>query len=761
MPTIAELKGIAQEAMQVARSSTDPFEVSRAEDIAEQAIATAERMKGQQISSEIRENRVQSGIESVTAPGTTARSALNLGADILGGGIKGAAGILSLPYELPALLAAGVESGAEKLGIDYDTPDWLRQGRFYEFLAGEWGTREAQSDLGMALENITEAGVETLPALAAGPAVYGMAVTAELTRKQLADSVRQYGKPGQYTAMALEAVPIGGPEFAAIKRPIPGLDGDKFTPETLTASTSKERVRVAKQIEKQQRDQLGPTGREELATAENFGFELTLGQATGNKAQLALENVLRGGEGGGVIVDLDVRNANKVPRFIMKAYDLVDTPTLNPDALQNALTRNYEVYKKGREADFKAQTRAKFDALPDNVTFDVSPILPKIDQLIDAYKLDEPTIDGQPRPLVRALERLKKSFQETTTTKVPEFYKDNRGIRKRRMVDAEIVSGNIRMLTPAELQRHLQDIGQMAFTGSNPKFADVAPGDVRAVARELGQSFKNIINEASSQGDEAARALQEARTFYAQQLSDMKTWGEIPFIKFMDKPVASMNTREIVDMIKKVGDKDMPIVRNLLENERPSSIKVIRKSLLEDIFQKNQKIETRGSGIEADVTVDVRGVLKDLTDLQNNNEFFKGKASEAPINEIKSIMPLIERTLTQQGIKAVVDKPMITTLARMNSEIQGVLFGTPGRYTAQVGERVAETTVRILSDPKGLASAAVTPKLTPILRKALKRQKMSKDELKKLNAWAQAYRLQLAADVTEEGRRQEEQYRLQ
>ena len=761
MSSIAELRSIAQEAIQIARSSTDPFEVSRAEDIAEQAIARAQRMKGQQISSEIRENRVQAGIEAVSDPNTLTRGALNLGADVLGGGIKATAGVLSLPYEIPALLAAGVESGAEKLGIDYDTPEWLRQGRFYEFLAGEWGTREAQSDLGIALENVAEAGVETLPALVGGPAVYGMAVTAELTRKQLADSVRQYGKAGQYTAMALEAVPIGGPEFAALKRPLPGMGGDKFTPETLTASTSKERVRVAKQIEKQQRDQLGPTGKAELETAENYGFELTLGQATGSKAQLALENVLRDGEGGGVIIDVDVRNANRVPKFIMKAYDLVDKPELNPDALQNALTRNYEAYKKGREADFKAQTRAKFEALPDNVTFDVSPILPKIDQLIEAYKLDEPTIDGQPRPLVRALERLKKSFQETSKTKVPEYFVDKKGIRRSRMVDAEIATGNIRMLTPAELQRHLQDIGQMAFTGSNPKFADVAPGDVRAVARELGQSFKNVIRDASSQGDEAAQALQEARTFYAQQLDDMKKWGEIPFIKFMDKPVASMNTREIVDMVKKVGDKDMPIVRNLLQNERPASIKVIRKSLLEDVFLKNQKIETRGSGIESDVTVDVRGVLKDLTDLQKNNEFFKGKASETAINEMKSIMPLIERTLTQQGIKAVVDKPMITTIARMNSEIQGVLFGTPGRYTAQVGERVAETTVRILSDPKGLANAAVTPKLTPILRKALKRQKMTKDELKKLNAWAQAYRLQLAADLTEEGRRQEEQSRLQ
>jgi len=761
MSSIAELRSIAQEAMQVARSSTDPFEVSRAEDIAEQAIARAERMKGQQISSEIRENRVQAGIEAVSDPNTLTRGALNLGADVLGGAIKGMAGIVSLPYEIPALLAAGVESGAEKLGIDYDTPEWLRQGRFYEMVAGEWGTREAQSDLGMALENLTEAGVETLPALAGGPAVYGMAVTAELTRKQLADSVRQYGKAGQYTAMALEAVPIGGPEFAALKRPLPGMGGDKFTPETLTASTSKERVRVAKQIEKQQRDQLGPTGKAELETAENYGFELTLGQATGSKAQLALENVLRGGEGGGVIIDVDVRNANRVPKFIMKAYDLVDKPELNPDALQNALTRNYEAYKKGREGDFKAQTRAKFEALPDNVTFDVSPILPKIDQLIEAYKLDEPTIDGQPRPLVRALERLKKSFQETSKTKVPEYFVDKKGIRRSRMVDAEIATGNIRMLTPAELQRHLQDIGQMAFTGSNPKFADVAPGDVRAVARELGQSFKNVIRDASSQGDEAAQALQEARTFYAQQLDDMKVWGEIPFIKFMDQSVTSMNTPKIVNMIKQVGDKDMPIVRNLLQNERPASIKVIRKSLLEDVFLKNQKIETSGSGIESDVTVDVRGVLKDLTDLQKNNEFFKGKASETAINEIKSIMPLIERTLTQEGIKAVVDKPMITTLARMNSELQGVFFGTPGRYTAQVGERVAETTVRILSDPKGLANAAVTPKLTPILRKALKRQKMTKDELKKLNAWAQAYRLQLAADLTEEGRRQEEQSRLQ
>lgn len=738
---IAELKSIAQEALSVANSTQDFFEKSEAEKIAEQAISEAERLQAIDLGLVRGPNRIQSAIEAATPEGSLSRGALNLGADVLGGAIKGVAGVASLPYELPALMAAGVESAAEKVGYDYDTPDWLRQGRFYEFLAGEWAHRNPQSQIGIALENLGEAGAEMSPALMGGPFVYGAAVTAELTRKQLADTVRPYGKAGEYTAMAVESVPIGGPEFAAVAATVPFK---KATPQ----------MPSQKKIAKQKREQLGPVGQEELTTAQEAGFELTVGQTSGDKAQLALENVLRNSPEGGVLIDLDVRNANRVPQFILKAYDLVKNPKLSGVELRTALTNAYEGYKKGRQAAFKKQTSDKFNALPDDVTFDISPILAKIDELKAKYVLDEDTVDTN--SVVKALDRLKKGLTDVETRTVIEYVRDNKGIR--RAVKREIeVPGGARQLTPQQIQKHLQDIGEMAFQGTNAKFADVSPGFTRAIGKELGISFKEILDSAAGQGDAAAVALKDARDFYNTQLADMKVWGDIPFIRFMDKSPASMNASDIIKTVKQVGDLDLPIVRELLNKERPDLIPQIQKSLIEDIIAKNQTVETRGSGIEGQKRVDVRGLLNDLSELQQNNAFFNDGASAQAIKQLQSIIPVIERTLAQQGVPAVAKEPFFTTLARMNSEIQGVLFGTPGRYTAQVGERVAETVVTIMGDPRGLAQAAVTPDLVPAVRKALRKQKLDKKELKKIYAWSAAYRLQLLDDIREEGERVQEE----
>jgi len=738
---IAELKSIAQDALSVAESTTDSFERSEAEQIAEQAISEAERLQAIDLGLVRGPNRVQSAIEAATPEDSLARGALNLGADVLGGAVKGVAGVVSLPYELPALIAAGAESAAEKMGYDYDTPDWLRQGRFYEFLAGEWAHRNPQSQIGIALENVGEAGAEMSPALMGGPFVYGAAVTAELTRKQLADTIRPYGKSGEYTAMAIESVPVGGPELAAVATTVPFK---KATPQ----------MPSQKKIAKQKREQLGPTGREELATAQEAGFELTVGQTTGDKAQLALENVLRSSPDGGVLIDLDVRNANRVPQFILKAYDLVKSPKLSGAELRTALVNAYEAYKKGRQASFKKQTSDKFNALPDDVTFDISPILAKIDELKAKYVLDEDTVDTN--SVVKALDRLKKGLTDVETRTVTEYVVNDKGIR--RAVTREIeVPGGARQLTPQQIQKHLQDIGEMAFNGTNAKFADVSPGFTRAIGKELGISFKEILDSAAGKGDAAAVALKDARDFYNTQLADMKVWGDIPFIRFMDKSPASMNASQIIKTVKEVGDLELPIVRELLNKERPDLIPQIQKSLIEDIIAKNQTVETRGSGIEGQARVDVRGLLNDLSELQQNNAFFNDGASAQAIKQLQSIIPVIERTLAQQGVPAVAKQPLIPQIARMNSEIQGVLFGTPGRYTAQVGERVADTVVTIMSDPRALAQAAVTPELVPAVRKALRKQKLTEKELKGIYGWSAAYRLQLLDDIREEGERVQEE----
>jgi len=305
MANVTQLNQIAQDAIQQMQRATTEAEKAKYTAIANEAIEAIETARATPSSSgrSMVTQALQTASQTVSPIVKSTSDVLgvkefargdSLAADVVGGLVKGASGILSLPYEIPALIASGAESAAQKLGYEADfTPEWLQPGDAYKFLAGEWGEREARSTLGQAVENIGEAAVETLPALAAGPAVYTAAVTAELIRKQAADVIRPASPT---TALVLEAIPMAGPEVSAITTTVPGVSA---TPSLTRASSDAERIKVAQRLRQEQSKELGgvTTGKGEAAlqaieAGEKYGFNLTRGQATGDSVQLVLENTL-------------------------------------------------------------------------------------------------------------------------------------------------------------------------------------------------------------------------------------------------------------------------------------------------------------------------------------------------------------------------------------------------------------------------------------------------------------------------------------
>jgi len=764
MANVAQLNQIAQDAIQQMQRATTEAEKAKYTAIANEAIEAIETARATPSSSgrSMVTQALQTASQTVSPIVKSTSDVLgvkefargdSLAADVVGGLVKGASGILSLPYEIPALIASGAESAAQKLGYEADfTPEWLQPGDAYKFLAGEWGEREARSTLGQAVENIGEAAVETLPALAAGPAVYTAAVTAELIRKQAADVIRPASPT---TALVLEAIPMAGPEVSAITTTVPGVSA---TPSLTRASSDAERIKVAQRLRQEQSKELGgvTTGKGEAAlqaieAGEKYGFNLTRGQATGDSVQLVLENTLRNSPEGSIIIDLDVNNAQAVPKFFMKQYGLVETKALRGPELEDALVANYDAFKTARQNKFKAETRAKFNKLEEtDATFNMSPILAKIDELRTKYITDETTITAD--PIAQALTRLEESLTGTKVESLSQMRRKPGGGMERIETKTKI-RGDVRNLSPSELQKHLQDIGEMAFTGSHAKFGDVNPGTTRAIGRELGSAMKQIIDDAASSGDIAAGQLKEARDFYNRSLKDMKTWADIPFIKFMDKNIHALNSEDIIATVKQVGDKEIPIVKALLKADRPELIPMIRKSIIEDVIAKNS---TPGRTVN-EKFLDVQDFMSEMNQLIKENQFFKGRQSFEVIKNMKDFIPSVDRIIKQYGVKGAPPRgDMIRDLANINSDAQGVFFGTAGRYPAQTLASFAEVVRSAMRDPRKLAEAAVSPRIAKVLKKALNKTPMTKEEIKRFDAWATAYRLQLIQDIRAEVSREEE-----
>lgn len=729
-----ELQRIAQEALQIAESSADPVKAARAKELAQNAIGQLKEMQP---------------ISAADVGGSILESAPVTGA------VKGVSALLSSPYEIAALGATGLEKGAEMLGygkVDL-TPDWLVPGKAYEYFAGEYAYKKQEGAFGEFLENLTESAAEVAPAIAAGPVAYIAAVGIETARKQLADVIRPYGSDSELAEMlafGIDIAPIGITPPSGTITPGKLVGGTTAKSPTLTPSVADDKVRIAQRVAEQQAERLGKQNIPQLKESKDMGFQLTAGQISGDRKQLALENSLRGSEPGGVLIDLDAENANLVVKYITNAYDLVETPKLKGKELQESLSRGYAQYKESINNKFKKDTSDKFANMSDDVKFDMTPVITKVDELIDTYKLPESGVPTEGDKVHNALLRLKNSLMGVETVKVAKYVRDPKtGIRRKVIEDKNIVTG-ARTLTPKEMQKHLQDIGRMAFTGADPRFVGVDSSYTRTIGKQLGAEFKTVLNTAASTGDLAARQLQDARTFYDKALKDLNIVGDIPFIKWLDASISSLNTPQIIERVKQVGDTEMPHVLAILKKEKPDLIPQIQKDLLQDMFTENSK-RVKGTGMVQLETYDLQGVMDGLKELQKHEFFASIPQGQKTINKLKALMPTVERLLSQEGIKATADVSKLTKFARINSEIQGVLFGTPGRYTAQVAERGAETVVTILSDPKGLAMAAVTPEMTPIIRKALRKTKLSKEELKTLSAFIDAYRSQLIADMSRAG----------
>jgi len=729
-----ELQRIAEEALQIAQSSTDPIKSAKAKELAQNAIG---QLKGMQ-------------------PAT----ASDIGSAILDsapvtGAVKGVSAILSSPYEIAALGATGLEKGAEMLGygqVDL-TPEWLVPGKAYEYFAGEYAYKKQEGAFAEFLENLTESAAEVAPAIAAGPAAYIAAVGIETARKQLADVIRPYGSDSELAdmlAFGIDVAPIGITPASGTITPGKLVGGVSSKSSTLTPTVADDKARIARRVSEQQAEKLGKQNIPQLKESKNMGFQLTTGQLSGNRKQLALENSLRGSEPGGVLMDLDAANANLAVKYITNAYDLAETPTLKGKELQEALAKGYNTYKASINEKFKKDTSAKFSNMSDDVKFDMTPVITKVDELIKDYALPESGVPTEADKVHNALIRLKNSLLGVETVKVARYVRDPKTGIRRQIVEEKNISTGARTLTPKEMQKHLQDIGRMAFTGADPKFVGVDSSYTRTIGKQLGAEFKTVLNTAASTGDLAAKQLQDARTFYDKALEDLNKVGDIPFIKWLDASIDSLNTPDIIERVKQVGDTDMPHVLAILQKEKPALIPQIQKDLLKDMFESNSK-RIKGTGMVQLDTYDLQGVMDGLKELQKHEFFASVPQGQKTINQLKALMPTIDRLLSQEGLKATMDTSKLTYFARLNSEFQGVIFGTPGRYTAQVGERAAETVVTLLSDPRGLAMAAVTPEMTPIMRKALEKTKLNKEELKTLSAFIDAYRSQLIADVSREG----------
>ena len=736
-----QIKEIAKKAIQGYESATDPAQRQEYLNTYNNALDKLKAIKKQSeasIPDKISSSPVAEALEAVGAFGGATLDVLN---DVGLGANKALTGLVSAVPEMVNLAADTFEEASEAVGLPVDTG--LDRGTFYNWLSQYTGADQGpKSVFGNAFETVGEAGTMAAVSGPAAPYVF----MAEMVRQTVADGVRYYlpnSEGAMTTASVLEMMPLSRAEITGAPSNTARGVNEVGLAQRL-ADQKAETLRQQNSPAQATADKLAM----ETASASELGYGYTRGQSTGNDITIALENKLATSPEGGVLVDLEAKNAQNFVDWTQKSFGI--DASLQPDLLAKGLKNSYEVFKRKSQDAFKTTTRNAFNNVGDDVVFDASQIGGVVDGLIKKYKLDTPTITEANTALMNSLNAYKESLMTFKEVPVYTTQKVN-GINRRVQSGTEKVPVGYKELTAQEVQSMLQDIGQMAFQGTVPAFAGVDIGYTKAIARQLGAGVKDMLDVASASGSQSATALTQARQTYNKALKDMQAVSDLPFIQLMDKPLSMISDADLLSTFQQLDTRGQGVALALLKSDAPETIPLLRNNVLKDLFEGARKDVTGSSKTEQVTTYDLGKVTKGLEDLQKNPLFQDADAKKA-FNQYKALhKPILEKLIVSKGVAArAPEENMVLQATRLYSEIAGFVAGTAARYSGQVIERVAEGTIRMLADDRAMAKMAVTPDMPVIIHKALNKRRLTKEEAKKYQGFLDGYRTQLAVDIGQE-----------
>jgi hypothetical protein len=732
---IDSLKGIANEALTNADAAESPAQRQEFLNIAEEAIAKAETYRTQ-LNADPLEKVASSPVAEALKEGSAyaadlAGSTYN---DVNTALSKTIAGLASAPYEIPAFVAGGGAAALRALGFDAENP--LTQGKAYNSIVEFAGAnRPYETQAGKSLENVTDAAVNAAPFIATPP-IAAAVFTEELLRGTLGDAARSYLPNGDLVANIIEAAPVSPTQMSTAfnKKPLDVME-----------ATAKYEKQAAKRREggdlmQQRMDREAAV----LAKAQEHGVVLTRGDISGDTATIALENGLQRSGQGGILVDTRADTANNFMSWINRSFKAAKDIS-DPAKVKKTLDNVYQGYLTSEKARYDGLRSDLFKDIPKEATFNSQPLLDVISRIEREWNLVGPDVNidafsNNQRGIRAGLDSLRKQLSEQSTKQVW----DANLLTFKDVPSGEFAAKNI---SAAEFQRILADIGRATFKGDNPSFAGIDRNVTQAIGRDLGGSIKGILDDAATASPELAQ-LKAARDGFAKLMADQTAASQLPFLKMTDGPLNIKNKTNLLDDLLDLPDAtSQRIAVNLIQDSAPELMGELRKRGLERVFKEAQMGQEGGTLARRDM-YNFDTMIKGMDNLESNLFFADAEGKRAFYSFKKELRPIMDIVANSQAVKGQYQAASAyEKVARIVTEISGVVGGTPARYASQVGERVTETLVDIMRDPRALSEAAVSPYVPKIIRKAMERQKLTQDELKKLQSFADAYRLRLAQEA--------------
>lgn len=307
-----------------------------------------------------------------------------------------------------------------------------------------------------------------------------------------------------------------------------------------------------------QNKMVSPTGQFEPSSAALLDVgRMTPGEYTGSRMQLSKEAAAE------VSPKIEAKGtsfrqaqAKDAETFVSNLFDRASSQAItDPTAVAEKLTGAFKNYGNALNTTLKTQASKDFGiAAKAGGVVDVTPVLNKSLAYIDSLPPEAPGTASM-RNYVRALK---------------EKYTNNPNISIK------------------ELQTQMALWGDAAYSGKNAALADVAPGMVRGVARQILGGFRESMDAAIDSGVAGAKDLKIARDNFSNNLQRIEEFRKSPLKKAFGKDLTEIVPEDLVAKLNAQKPTQRALLFNMLQDEAPEIADTIRRVKFNEILTKSQ-----------------------------------------------------------------------------------------------------------------------------------------------------------------------------
>lgn len=411
---------------------------------------------------------------------------------------------------------------------------------------------------------------------------------------------------------------LGGGIVGALGGAISNIAGKEIFPTSVLGQTAVNILAPGGVATARARTGAAPSRIEGPVTQPTTGITETAGQRFGApRVLMEEEKIRRSVQGAPIASAFDVAQAQSVDDFLSGIQKFSANPKLSDEQISQGIYKAYDNFATKLQNQFKATNTANFNAARkeagDLPIIPTSNVQNTIDRLIAQF--DNPEVPGM-QSVVGSLRRIKAELTTTQTT-------GGRILNERgEPIIPETTTVSPSNITIERLQQNLAAWGDAAYKGAYAtpgkkvsEFADVSPGVVKNIARQVLNAFKSDLDIAAETGVKGAASLKKARDAYGQNIQVLTDYASKPLVKYFDQPSAeALVPEEVVSKFVKLPPSQKADAAAVLQSARPDIWESLRYQGLNRVLEPARIGESAAEGtpkFDIGIALKQMGQLKD------------------------------------------------------------------------------------------------------------------------------------------------------